>query len=61
MMQKGGADLTSRREEKKMRRKRVFMVGSLALFSVSWTAYSVYAKEPYASAEEYSKYIVNND
>jgi hypothetical protein len=37
------------------------MVVSLVLFFVSWTAYSVQAKEPYASAEEYSKYIVNKD
>ena len=37
------------------------MVVSLVLFLVSWIAYSVQAKEPYASAEEYSKYIVNKD
>jgi len=37
------------------------MVASLVLFFVSWTAYSVQPKEPYASAEEYSKYILNKD
>lgn len=44
-----------------MRRKKLITVMALVVFFTSWALYSVQAKEPYASVEEYSKYIVNKD
>ena len=44
-----------------MRKVSLLAMAALVLFSVIWAISSVQAKEPYATAEEYSKYIVNKD
>ncbi len=44
-----------------MRKVSLFVMAALVMFSMISAISSVQAKEPYATAEEYSQYIVNKD
>ena len=44
-----------------MRKEILLAVTILVMFSVTFAAYSAQAKEPYATAEEWGKYVVSRD
>jgi quercetin dioxygenase-like cupin family protein len=51
--------ILSAKEGTEMRKVSLLAMVALVSFSMIWAISSVQAKEPYATAEEYSKYIVN--
>jgi len=53
--------ILSAKEGTEMRKVSLLAMAALVIFSMIWAISSVQAKEPYATGEEYSKYIVNKD
>jgi len=51
--------ILSAKEGTEMRKVSLLAMAALVSFSMIWAISSVQAKEPYATGEEYSKYIVN--